>query len=55
MQLIKMTINVVTMEGNGLYGHFRNLKINRHMHNDCLNTNGVYGFLKTICGWNVLG
>lgn len=55
VQVIKMTISVVTMAGNGLYGHFKILKSNRHMHNDCLNTNGVYGSLETICGWNALG
>jgi len=55
MYVIKMIISVVTMKGNGLYGHFGILKSNRHVHNDCLNTNGVYGGLENVCGWNVLG
>jgi hypothetical protein len=54
MQVIKMTINVVTMEENGLYGHFIILKSNKHMHTNCFTTNGVYGGLETICGWNAL-
>jgi hypothetical protein len=54
MWVIKMIINVETMEGNGLYGHFGILKSGMHVHNDCLNTNGVYGGLEIVCGWNAL-
>ncbi len=55
MQVIEMTINVVIMEGNGLYGHSGILKSDKHMQNDYLNTIGVYGGLKMVCGWNALG
>ncbi len=54
MWVIKMIISVETMEGNGLYGHFGILKSDMHVHNDCLNTNGVYGGLEIVCGWNAL-